>query len=201
MNTVRDGLPIDEWQLPSLRSKRIKMTYEIRLHSMLGGESHHFVQCLLGDIHSHQRMVRNLSLVKSVCLNPLSRSNRTQENDGECETDGLGSHLVLLSTASIKEVCSSQPAKASWWALQRRNWNRVQYDGSMAADLLQKRKNLFHPFIGQKRPRHYSSPHVSAPMTCCYAASITNSDSNINKPLASIGPFVPWWVFCLFCSS
>jgi len=42
--------------------------------------------------------------------------------------------------------------------------------------------NLFHPFIGQKKSRHYLSPHVSAPMTRVHADSITNDDGNVNKP-------------------
>jgi hypothetical protein len=35
---------------------------------------------------------------RSVGLHPLSGRKGTKQNDGECETDGLGSHLVLLST-------------------------------------------------------------------------------------------------------
>ncbi len=45
--------------------------------------------------------------------------------------------------------------------------------------------NLFYPFIGQKRSRHYFSTHVFAPMTRYYDASIANGISIVNKASAS----------------
>jgi len=50
--------------------------------------------------------------VESIGVHPLRRRCGTSQNDGKCETDGLGSHLVLLSTRKV--LAFSGSVRAQW---------------------------------------------------------------------------------------
>jgi len=61
----------------------------------------------LGDVRTHQGKVWNLPVIKTVCLNSLSRCKGTKQNDDKYEANGLNSHLVLLSTQKVLEFSGS----------------------------------------------------------------------------------------------
>ena len=105
-----------QWRLNTARAKRIKATYEIRLRSVVGGESQQIAMCLLEDVPTHQGMAWTLPVMKTVRLNPLTGRKRTNHNDGKRETDGVSSHPVLLSTQTQKEITDlkSDTGKNTW---------------------------------------------------------------------------------------
>ena len=67
----------------------------------VGGEIHAAAIRSRKEIRATRGDAPNVNSIRPIGLNPLGRCKGTNQNDGECETDGSGSHLVHLSTPTL----------------------------------------------------------------------------------------------------
>ena len=145
-----------------------------------------FASRLSKDICTRTGNVDTLSFSKTVGLTPLSGRLGTELNEDKYGKDRMSSQLTLLSGESMQERLRLEQASVG------RRVGRYYRSTRRLADSWFNLRRLWsdrHRTSEKKPPPSFRTgevlltflPHVSAPRTHYYSASIVNSNSNVNE--------------------